>query len=152
MEVQQFLRCKNKHCGKPIPLLRSNHLRSYEVPTMSATDSQPNNFACPSCDHAFAYTGLEVRSDPAAPDQSSELIYGLIEFDCEAENCGTRVLIHKPILPTSDDLPKLEIEAKHWTLYCQCVHGHEITTLPNSYWSSAYESSGWSRLEKEGMD
>lgn len=143
MESQQFLVCKNERCSEHIPLLSSRHKRSYEAPAMSVTYPQPNNFVCP-YGHVFAYTGQEAFPDLSDSwAQLPDLIYGLIKFRCEAEDCESILFIHKPTLRTEDALAALEVEAKGWKLHCVCENGHVITRLPAAFARSSYESSEW---------
>lgn len=140
---QPFVVCKNAGCSQPILLLRSIPQRGYESPIWSLADAHPNNFACPLCGHVYGYTGQEVLSRPVHTAQRDqlELIYGLIEFDCTEQGCGSRVLVHGAVPRTNAALTRLENEAKHWVLHCACEHGHAILELPGQYWSSSYESS-----------
>jgi len=128
-----YLPCKNERCPQPIWLPHTSRLnKAPHLPAMP-TDSYSEIFVCPLCVHVYGYRPLNVRfGQPPIEVQSriAGLYEILLEFRCDKNNCGVRVLIHRPTMEHLD--PAVVVtESESWILAdVHCENEHRIDALP----------------------
>ena len=135
--IHYFVKCKNDPgCGQPIWLPSSIPLGTCIAPRGMPTDEIPRIFVCPACDHAFDYTPAEYRHElRPQPDQYQQglLFRGTIEFSCEAESCGVRTRIRRPVDVEEVNGSLWHENAETWTIDALCPEQHRVTQIPLDY-------------------
>jgi|SRR5947209_4660399 len=136
-----FLECKHEGCGLPMRLPQSSRLNTFPSPLALQKDETREIFVHPQCGHVYDYTRQDVRLRPSqneAQDRPERPISFLVQWNCGAENCDTRVVVQRPthgrIEP--DELMK---EAKQKWIFCSahCPNGHPITKIPDGAWAGS---------------
>jgi hypothetical protein len=134
MEVDgyPYLTCKNATCRHPMWLPRSSQLKNSPHPSDS-DNRYFENYVCPACVHVYDYRPLDVRwRQPRIRDQGhiAVLYAALLEFVCTEENCGTRTVIHKPMIEPLNAADFVR-ESSQWMMGdVRCLKGHRIWALP----------------------
>lgn len=134
MEVDghPYLTCKNAVCRHTMWLPRSSQLKN-SLHLLNSDNRYFENYVCPACAHVYDYRSSDVRGrQPRTRDQGhiAALYAALLEFVCTEENCGTRIVIHKPMI---EPLNAAEFvgESSRWVLGdVRCVKEHKIHALP----------------------
>lgn len=135
-----YLECKNEGCHRTIWLPHSSQLD--KSPDHLDSDNQYFEiYVCPVCAHVYDYRRLNVRWMPLRSEDLSRVLgltLVLLEFECDKERPGTRVVIRKPTTD-SRDAEKIVRESASWVLVdVHCRNGHPITSLPQKRYGNVY--------------
>ena len=136
-----YLDCKREGCGRPMPLPQSSRLGKYPSPHVLPMPGIREIFVNPLCGHVCDYTESDVRWSlvpHVAPDRPERPFSALVEWNCDVENCKTRVIVQRP---TRGRITPGELmnEAREKWEFCSahCPKGHLLTQVPADAW--AYE-------------
>lgn len=127
-----YLECKNGGCHRTIWLPHSSQLD--KSPDRLDSDNQYSEiYVCPVCVHVYDYRRLSVQWRPLRTEDQGKLsgLYAaLLEFDCDKERPGTRVVIQKPTTEHRDVDTIVQASASWVLVDVHCRNGHQITALP----------------------
>lgn len=134
-EINRFVECKNACGNLTIWLPHSTRLGTSVGPPRSSTDLKPILLACPQCDYVYEYSqpdfGTRYGRLPD-PYRQGQLSLATIGFECDGENCGVPVQIHRPVDASNIDGQWRETVTR-WELRAQCQKWHQLTHIPSDY-------------------
>src|SRR5271157_1554528 len=131
---------KGVRCGRTMPLPRSSQLGKSLNPLDWPTSKLREIFVNPECGHVCDYTELDVRwnQDPHSdPDHPARVFSALVEWQCDAEDCGTRVTIQRPTRGAITEKELLTEARTKWifvSAHCPSPKEHILVRVPDNAW------------------
>jgi len=134
-----YLDCGAPGCGQPMPLPRSSQLgKSPNVPGLIPPDIR-EIFVNPQSGHVCDYTERDVHWRPVphvAPDQPGQPFSALVQWNCDIDNCGARVVVQRPTRGTITPDELMREARQRWRFVsAHCPKGHALTHIPDDAWS-----------------
>jgi len=133
-----YLQCNCEGCDRSMPLPGSSQLGKFlNLPYWPISEIR-EIFVNPECGHVCDYMESDVRwrSGPhVAPDRPERPFSALVQWNCDEQSCGTRVVIQRPTRGAIAEEELLTEARQKWIFVsAHCEKKHLLTKVPDDAW------------------